>query len=117
MPRKFIKSVGHALYGLRLAWSGRNFRIHVLAFIALVIFLDYFKFTYLESTILLTLALLVLMSEIFNSALEHLLDVLEPEHHPAVGRIKDMAAGAVLLVSIGALLIFICIALHHFGIL
>jgi diacylglycerol kinase (ATP) len=40
-----------------------------------------------------------------NSALEALVDQLHPERHPEIRVIKDMAAGSVLLASIGALII------------
>ena len=42
------------------------------------------------------------MAELFNSALETLIDHVHPEHHPEVGAAKDIAAAAVLLASIAA---------------
>jgi diacylglycerol kinase (ATP) len=54
--------------------------------------------------ILLAIAL-VLVSEIFNTAIERLVDIVSPEHHPKAGIIKDIAAGAVLVASIVAVLI------------
>ena len=45
---------------------------------------------------------IVLMAELFNSALETLIDHVHPEHHPEVGAAKDIAAAAVLLASIAA---------------
>lgn len=52
---------------------------------------------------------LVLITELQNSALEHLVDHLHPEHHEVVGRVKDMAAAAVLLAGLfaGAVLLVI----------
>lgn len=44
----------------------------------------------------------VTAAEVFNTAFEQLADALCPEHHPAIGRAKDMAAGAVLLAAVGA---------------
>lgn len=46
---------------------------------------------------------LVLAAELMNTALEHLADHLHPEHHPRIKIVKDCAAGAVLLLSLGAL--------------
>jgi undecaprenol kinase len=43
--------------------------------------------------------------EVINSAFERLIDHLHPELHSEIGLIKDMAAGSVLLISIGALVI------------
>lgn len=45
---------------------------------------------------------LVLAAEGFNTALEHLTDLVSPDYHPLAGKAKDVAAGAVLLAAIGA---------------
>ncbi|CAI2934434.1 protein of unknown function [Aminobacter niigataensis] len=41
-------------------------------------------------------------AELFNSALETLVDRLHPEIHPEIRVVKDMAAAAVLLICLGA---------------
>jgi diacylglycerol kinase (ATP) len=46
---------------------------------------------------------LVLVAEMFNSALETLADRLHPDQHPEIRVAKDMAAGAVLIASLIAL--------------
>ncbi|MCS6937192.1 MAG: diacylglycerol kinase [Candidatus Bipolaricaulota bacterium] len=51
--------------------------------------------------ILLTIALVIAL-EMVNTAIESLLDVVQPDLHPTVKRIKDVSAGAVLIVSLGA---------------
>lgn len=48
---------------------------------------------------------LVLAAELVNSSLEALADHLHPERHPEIGRVKDMLAGMVLIVSLGAAVI------------
>src|SRR5258706_6370058 len=47
----------------------------------------------------------VLATELMNSALEALVNQLHPERHPEIRVIKDMAAGGVLLASVGALIV------------
>ena len=47
----------------------------------------------------------VLAIEVLNSALEALIDHLHPDLHPQIRVIKDMAAGAVLLVVTGAVVV------------
>ena len=42
----------------------------------------------------------VLAAELFNTALEFIVDRLHPEQHPMIARAKDCAAGAVLIFSI-----------------
>lgn len=45
---------------------------------------------------------LVWTAEAFNTSIELLSDVLHPEHHPGIGRVKDLAAGAVLFAAVTA---------------
>jgi diacylglycerol kinase (ATP) len=45
----------------------------------------------------------VIAAELINTALEHLADHLHPEQHPRIKIVKDCAAAAVLILSIGAL--------------
>ncbi len=49
-----------------------------------------------------TMIALVLAAELINTALEHLVDHLHPERHPRIKIVKDCAAAAVLLLSLGA---------------
>lgn len=48
---------------------------------------------------------IVWAAEAFNSAIEFLVDLVHPEWHEKAGRIKDLAAGAVLLVSLAVALV------------
>lgn len=61
----------------------------------------------------------VWFAEIMNTCLEKLLDLLHPDQHPVVKKIKDMSAAAVLILSVVAflcgLLIFIPLLLHRLG--
>ena len=49
----------------------------------------------------------VLAAELMNTALEHALDHLNPELHPAIKLAKDCAAGAVLVLSLAAVATFV----------
>ncbi len=61
----------------------------------------------------LTLAwVLILITEIQNSALEEALDHMHPDLHHKIGRSKDMAAGAVL--TAGFFLIFVMVVITFF---
>ncbi len=48
---------------------------------------------------------MVLVAEAFNTAVEHVCDVVSPQYSLAVKGAKDVAAGAVLLAAMGAALI------------
>ena len=50
-------------------------------------------------------------AESFNTAIEIIVDIASPHYRPAAGRAKDVAAGAVLLCSVGALVVGLIIFL------
>jgi len=54
----------------------------------------------------------VLAAELFNTALEALADHLHPEHHPHIRIVKDCAAAAVLVATLGAVAVGIALAVH-----
>lgn len=56
---------------------------------------------------------LVLTSETMNSAIEALSDILGKRREKRIGRVKDLAAGAVLLSSLTALLIGVLVFVPH----
>ncbi|SIT43888.1 Diacylglycerol kinase [Paraburkholderia piptadeniae] len=101
--RSFMQSVGDALAGVAATWrTQRSFRIQAVLAAALPVILAWLRPPLVFSALCLTMAMLVLAAELFNTALERLADHLHPEHHPAIGAAKDCAAGAVLLVCAGA---------------
>ena len=111
MPRESflknrIKSVGFALRGaLVLIRTERSIKIQV--FIALVVTAAGFYFNISATEwILQTLAIaLVLGIEGLNTAVEKIADYIQPSYDQKIGFIKDVAAGAVMLVAIGAAII------------
>ncbi len=58
---------------------------------------------------------MVLAAELFNTALEHALDGLHPEQAPFVRVAKDCAAGAVLVLSACAALVFVLMLAEVWG--
>jgi diacylglycerol kinase (ATP) len=54
----------------------------------------------------------VLAAEMFNTALEHLVDHLHPEIHPRIGVVKDCAAAGVLIASMGAVAVMVALVVH-----
>ncbi|MCK9203188.1 MAG: diacylglycerol kinase family protein [Bacteroidales bacterium] len=47
----------------------------------------------------------VLSAEVMNSALEYLVDFVSPDYHELAGKVKDIAAGAVLVTAIAAVIV------------
>lgn len=56
----------------------------------------------------------ILAAELFNTALEHVIDRLHPEIHPTIALAKDCAAGAVLVLSIASVVIFVTFLTEKF---
>jgi len=74
---------------------------------ALVVFLLMFSLPLhsIERAILVLAIMFVLGLELVNSQIERALDTAQFDHNPKIKDIKDLSAGAVLLASIGALVI------------
>ena len=99
----WLKSFRFALTGLRqTVRTQRNFRIQlVLGTIAIGMGVG-FSLTLLEWAILVLTIVIVLSGELFNTALEALVDLVSPEFRPLAKTAKDCAAGAVLVSAIGS---------------
>jgi len=101
-----IKSFSYAFKGLAaMMHNQHNFYIHItLTLIALVLayILDITK---TELLFIIVAIGMVLSAEVFNTAIEKLTDLVQPNHDPKAGIIKDLAAAAVLITAICALII------------
>jgi diacylglycerol kinase len=103
---KRLKSFGHAFNGLKTAFKGEhNLRIHLVAAILVVILGLYFKIEIVEWLILTLTIGFVIAMELLNSSIENLADYACKEQHPMIKKVKDIAAGAVLVSAISALIV------------
>lgn len=92
--------------GLAVAWQEEiNFRIQ-LGLAALVVVVGFLlEFVLIEWIIVTGCITAVLAAELVNTAIEDLCDKVEPAEDPIIGKIKDVMAGFVFVVSLGALII------------
>jgi diacylglycerol kinase (ATP) len=96
-----IISFYYALKGIQLMFnSGPNFIIQLIVGCITISAGIYFQITNHEWEIILICIGGVLSAEIFNTAIEKMVDHLSPEKNIYAGQIKDLAAGAVLLFSL-----------------
>lgn len=105
--KDFITSVEFAWTGVKTVFKDeRNMRKHaVLGALAILVGLI-FQLGRLEWLWLLLAVFLVWLTEIINTIFENVVDMFTEGHfHPLGKKIKDMAAGSVLLTSLFALLI------------
>jgi len=109
LARPFI-ALRVAAQGLAAAWRHEiPFRMEAVAFALLFPFVFLVGKTAVERSLLLGSLLLVLIVELLNSAVEATLDRVSLEHHPLIGRAKDIASAAVglSLVDAGVVWLFI----------
>jgi diacylglycerol kinase len=102
----FLPGMTHAWHGvIHVIRHERNARIHlVVALIALLAGL-WVKLTNAELAGVFFAVILVFLAEMFNTAIERTLDLVEPRENERVKLIKDMSAGAVLVAAAAAVII------------
>ena len=106
------KSFGYAIEGIVYSFKkGTHFKIHVAAAIVVVILGFIYSISSLEWLIIILISSAVIAAETINTAIEETCDILHPEHHPGARLAKHCAAGAVLILSIAAVIIGLIIFL------
>jgi diacylglycerol kinase len=102
---RFIKAIGYAWQGIKYCFmSEKNFRIELVVALITFAFAIVLKIGINEWLAILFCCALVLSLEIINTAIEKLSNVVSKSIHPVIKLVKDMAAGAVFLVSIISLI-------------
>lgn len=105
--QNFLRRLNHSFHGLKSAWdSERSFRTQVVITVLVLIALFILKPSIVWASIFCLVIGSTLAAELFNTALEAVIDVLHPEIHPQIGKAKDCAAAAVLVLSISSAIIF-----------
>lgn len=99
--KRFTKSFRYAGKGVLIALSEqRNLKVHfILAFMVILAGL-YFHISEGEWYALILAIGLVLTAELINTSIENIVNLISPQHQPLAGKIKDLAAGAVLISAI-----------------
>jgi len=104
--RQRLRSFRYAFRGiLFMAKTQHNFWIHLAIAVLVIVAGFLFCISLIEWVLVIFAIGLVLSAEAFNSAIEQLTDLISPDIHPRAGRVKDLAAGAVLLTAMAAALI------------
>lgn len=104
--KNFIKSFKYAINGLRqMIFVERNFTIHIAAAFLTIAFCVFLQVSHLELITVIICIALVISTEIINSAIEKICDLVHPAQHEKIKVIKDIAAAAVLVTAIAAVVI------------
>ncbi len=104
--RPFCKSLSYAVRGILFAiHSEANMKRHLIIAAAVILLGLFLQLTLMEWIIIAFCISLVLFAELMNTALEAYTDLVTREHRYEAMLAKDTAAGAVLITSLGALII------------
>lgn len=108
------ESFTHAGRGVRIFLkSTHNAWVHMTILVVAIGAGLYFNITSVEWMLVVLASGLVLAAEAFNTAIEIDIDLTSPEYHPYARDTKDVAAGAVLIVSVTAAIIGVFIFGPH----
>jgi diacylglycerol kinase (ATP) len=101
--KRLLRSFGFAFSGIGHALATQpNFRIHIAISSAVVIAGLILGITRVEWAVLALTIGVVLQAELFNTAIEAIVDKATPEHHPLAKIAKDCAAAAVVVCALAA---------------
>lgn len=89
--------------------SERNFQLEVLALFINIFLIFYLKLSNIDTIFILIVCIGVLVAEIFNTAIEKICDIIQPEFDKRIGFIKDISAGAVTLMAILSVIVGILV--------
>jgi len=102
----FRRSLNQAWRGLHHTWRTQgHMKFHIIAGISALCFAGWWKISNFEWLILILAIGCVVSAEVMNTAIEIVVDMVQPNFDPLAGMAKDVAAGAVLVTAIQAIAI------------
>ena len=110
------QSFNHAYRGIIYAIrTQRNMRFHIVASLVVLVVSLLLGVSAIELSILALVITVVFITELFNTAIEFAVDLVTQEYHPLAKLAKDVSAGAVLVSSVGAVLVGYLILADNLG--
>jgi diacylglycerol kinase len=104
VPKKFIRSFKYARAGASHALrTQRNLWIHFFIGLAVLAFAIWLKAELIELAVLVMAVFGVIVTEMVNTTIEELVNILSPAHRQEAALAKNVAAAAVLLAAAGAI--------------
>lgn len=101
--RKWLRSFRYAYEGLQYALTTqKHMKFHFFASFSVLFLALIFKLSKLEILFILLAIVLILVTELINTAIEKAVDLIVQEIHPLAKIAKDVAAAAVLVTSVFA---------------
>jgi diacylglycerol kinase (ATP) len=104
--KNFLDPFKVATHGLVYTFkTQRHMRFHLYVVLIVTLLGIFLGLGLREMLVLLFTMSLVLVAEMFNSAIEATVDLVQPSYHPLAKFAKDISAGAVLITTIIALVV------------
>lgn len=101
---RFLNSFRYSFEGLEYAYKNeQSMTIHMFVSIAIIVMGLFFKITSIEWLIVFVIIGVVMGTELLNTAIEAVVDLVSPEKHPLAKIAKDTASAAVFVYSMIAL--------------
>ena len=103
--KRLVKSFGYALNGIRLmVRQEQNAKIHLIIMVLVVAGGILLHIAVSEWIAIIVVAGGVFAAEAFNTSIEALSDTISPEYNKNIKQVKDFAAGAVLIMTLTAII-------------
>ena len=104
--KRLINSFKYAFEGIFIALKKeKNMKIHIIMTILVVVLGIFFEIKKIEWIICIFAIIIVIASELFNTAIETIVDMITKEKNEKAKIAKDVSAGAVLINAIGTAII------------
>ena len=110
--KRIINATGYSLQGLQAAFKHEAaFRQEVFLLIIATFLALWLDVSYLERLLLIGSVVIVMITELMNSAIEAVVDRIGAEYHELSGRAKDIGSAAVFCALIFAGIVWLVILL------
>jgi len=111
---RFYRSFHYALEGMmHILSKHQNIRFHIVIAIVALLLAAFLHISRIEYLFIILAIFLVIISEMINTAIEEMVNLITTEHRKEAKIAKDVAAAAVLLSSIMAIIIGLVIFIPH----
>ena len=104
--KNFFEALKNAMNGIKYVFkTERNFKIQLIFAVLAIVASMILKINYIELAIIILLIFLIFFAEFFNTILEEIIDMYTEEYNEKAKIAKDIAAGAVTILSISTVII------------
>ena len=104
--KSFLNSIEGVFWMIK---SERNFQLELFGLLLNIFLIVFLKLNATDTALILIVSFAVLSLEVLNTAAEKICDIVQPEFDERIKVIKDIAAGAVVIMSFAAVCVGILV--------